>query len=221
MRDRLTILLLVAVLVFGKSSFAAASEETDHLSPTNTREYQSYRKLIHDRLEITPADCGRAVLLPPFKAEGSTSVYKRSSDGKYFVTDLQASRSLWDASDGGHNLQATSDVRVIRRDAEMPKETALLVQRVWIIAISKAKPLRRSPNVVATDATFAEFSVDNRGKTLRASLDFSLSYPGRMTGRLVDIWNKLYEYSRASKLKRKTLLDEIDAECSRFIKFES
>jgi hypothetical protein len=67
----LIVLVLIADAVSAESLVPPGA---DHLVPIQPDTSPSYRKLLMSKLAVTPFNCGRAILFPPFQAEGVTSV---------------------------------------------------------------------------------------------------------------------------------------------------
>jgi hypothetical protein len=209
----LIVLVLIADAVSAESLVPPGA---DHLVPIQPDTSPSYRKLLMSKLAVTPFNCGRAILFPPFQAEGVTSVYWISENGKrtYYVTSVDAAENLWQRTDAGRYPEKAESVKIRRCDASIPEKTALLVREVWrgmLTGPQEPKPIQASPNTAEVDATTAEFWLEMDNKTsLSGELLFSLSYPGKKTKPLIDVANALYDYCKAAPEKRAQIADKID-----------
>lgn len=217
-------LAIVAILnAIGISAYSAVSPNADHLVAVDPKKSGNYRKILASKLEVTQFNCGRAILMPPFGPEGSTSMYWISRNGQrtYYVTSISAGESLWQRTDGAHYPERAGTARVTRVDAEIPKRTAEMVREVWyrmlnVPAISR--PIAPPSNVVLLDTTKAEFSLEiANAAPLYANLDFSLSFPGKKTKQLVDIWNALHEYCKVPTKKRPIIAARIEQQSKRLL----
>lgn len=106
-------------------------------------ENPKYRRILSTKLEVTPFDCGRFVVRPAFDPECSVSVYSYAREGGtrgYRMTYVLASDNIWQASDGGRYLRKAAAVKIQRFDAELQKETAELLQSVWLRLLRGVHP---------------------------------------------------------------------------------
>jgi hypothetical protein len=217
--------LVAALIVTAGTSSAEpfVRSELDHLAPVNVEEHPSYRKLLRSKLCLTPFNCGRAILLPPFDPESSTSIYSVSNNGQvsYYVTEISVTANIWQRTDAVRYPERAKEVKVQRLDAQLPAQTAELIKRVYLRMLEGPhgpKRLPSSPRTIVLDATHADFSLERPNTTpLYGDLDFSLSFPGRKTKQLVDIWNRLYDYCKASADKRRSIASEIDQRAKRLL----
>ena len=204
-----SLILICSVL----STKPLVTAEFDHLAPIDLKQSPNYRRLLASRLGVTPFNCGRATLLPAFDPEGSVSVYWVLGSGHkmYRVTFIEVAKNLYQRTDGARYPARAKAVKDRRLDTEIPERTALVVREVWLRMLRDVKPISLPTNVVVLDATIAEFSLEMpTGPPLRGELNFSFSYPGKKTKPLVDIWNALYEYCKATVEERSAIANQIE-----------
>ena len=218
--------LIAAALTLAAQTISAESfvrPELDHLAPVNLNEHPSYRKMLTSKLCVTPFNFGRAILLPPFDPESSTSIYSVSNNGKvsYYVTEISATANIWQRTDAVRFPERAKEVKVHRLDAKLPAETAELIKQLFARMLEGRHGPKRLPSqdrTIILDATHAEFSLERPNSTsLYGDLDFSLSFPGRKTKQLVDIWNRLYDYCKAPADERRTIASDIDQRAKRLL----
>src|ERR1041384_6803384 len=104
----------------------------DYLASVDLKKDQSYRHILDDKLNLTPFNCGRSVVMPPFEGEGTTSVYSLGKGGKrvFYVTNVSASENLWQKTDACHLPARAKQVTVSRFDAEIPQHAAELIKEM-------------------------------------------------------------------------------------------
>jgi hypothetical protein len=158
----------IAVLIgsFGQRQVAAAIQ--DPLLIVDLKKEPNYRKVWTSKLQITPFDCGRLVVLPPFEPEMSISIYCRKTaeeQRSYHVTYIAPETNIWQASDGMRHPQRAQAVGTRRIDAEIPESTALLLRKLWLRMLTgirhSAADIGRS-EVVPMDAATLEWSLERR-----------------------------------------------------------
>jgi hypothetical protein len=200
----LCVISVLTLLASPASPEKLVPPQLDHLVPLTPEQNSTYRNILLSKIGVTPFNCGRAMLLPPSEPEASISVYWLTENGKriYFVTSMSAAKNLWQQTDAIRYPMRAKSVQVDRIDAEIPGRTARLIRDVWLRMLKgpsgpRSVPQRR--NEIELDATHAEFSLEiPNSPPLIAELDFSASFPGKKTKQLVDVWNDLYDYCRAS-----------------------
>ena len=68
-RRRQVVLLFMGMLMIQMTDAVAG----DYLRPVNLKENQAYRRLLGAKLDLTPFNCGRSLVLPPLRErEAST-----------------------------------------------------------------------------------------------------------------------------------------------------
>jgi len=195
----------------------------DHLVPVNLNENRAYRTILLSKLSPTPFDCGRAILLPPFEPEASISIYSTWRNGRlaYGVTYISAEGNLWQRTDAGRQPSLAKAVHVRRLDANMPERTGILLRQVWLQNLRGPhgpRPIPRPKTAIVLDATTEEFSIQMpTGKVLYGDLDFSLSFPGKKTKKLVDMTNALYDYCKAPESDRPAMAAGIERQAKRLL----
>lgn len=219
-RSLTVVSILIAIVV---SVHSAVPSNADHLVAADLNKCRNYRKILVSKLGITPFDCGRAFLMPPFDPEASCSVYRTSKNGQriYCVTCISVRQNLWQRTDAAHYPARAKNIKAERLDAEIPERTAHLVREVWLRMLqepSVSRSIASPTRVVLLDTTDAEFSLErSNAAPLYATLNFSLSFPGKKTKQLVGIWNTLFEYCKVPAEKRSEIASRIEWQASQLL----
>lgn len=103
------------------------SLEPDHLLPADRSPDRSYFDLVDRKLSMTPFDCGRIVVRPPFTGESSISIYseaKQNDSLRYHITMRAAEESLWQASLGGVDPTKAEDIKIRQVDVVITADLA-------------------------------------------------------------------------------------------------
>jgi hypothetical protein len=157
---------------------ALAASPRDSFLQVDLSYLPQYRMIWASKLEVTPFDCGRFVVLPPFDPEVSVSVYSsRRADGtlRYRVTYIEASENMWQASDALRHLEKAKRINTRRIDADIPETTAHLVQQLWLrILIAPHPKASTTPrDRIPIDSPYFEWSLQRRNAVpLRVHANF-------------------------------------------------
>ena len=164
----------------------------DHLVP-RPKSFAEYRQFVRARLEITPFDCGRIVLVPDLGPEAAVSVY--AAGNRYLVTRTAASgQGYWQARDTGER------VKVLRIDREISSELALLIRHAIAALLSD---VRRDPasRTIGGDIHLFEVSLQTSRGILRG--DSPRQTAGPRTKALEELCVALIDYCEAPVTRRK------------------
>jgi len=213
--------VLLALGVFQLRVAVAAAN--DYLQVVDLKENKAYRQILQSKLDLTPFNCGRSLVLPPFEAEGSTSVYSVRRDGgrMYYVTNVAAAQNLWQKTDASHFPAKAQSVKVTRRDAKIPQQTAELVREVSLRMLRAKHGPRgrvRGAKVIAVDSTYAEYSLElPNGTNLYGSLELTFPLPDEKMKAFVNLWNSIYAYCNAKLEERPELSESISDQAKRLL----
>ena len=129
--SRAVIALIVAVSFTAEST--AFCRENDHLASINSQHFARYRQIVLSHLGPKAFDAGRVVVCPSFDPEYSISVYKVGGNRRatYRVTYVSVKESIWQLTDGGNDLSQTGQIKVRRKDMNIPDSIAPVLQKVW------------------------------------------------------------------------------------------
>jgi hypothetical protein len=169
------------------------------LIPIDPNKFPEYRALWKSKLERTPFDCGRVVILPAFEFERSISIYSRSARGQreYRITYVwpETQTNLWEVSGGGQHPNKAKSIKTRQIDADVPKTTALLLQALWSRILKASEGPLRSPGsneeVVGLDTADFEWSMQQNG---RPPLECRRNTRAKVTPRL----RRLAEFSNVT-----------------------
>ena len=219
--------IILTVLAAHAQSLGASN--SDHLLPVDLKQFSRYRHLLRSTLGVTPFNCGRWTLWPPFQGEVCLSVYEISGNGKRtcFVTYIAAEQNLYQRTEAAQHPERARAVKIDRIDGEIPERTAHLLKEVWTRMLTGPHGAAPTPppkkEMISIDGTIMEWSLERRGAPpLYGMLDVSLPYPGDRTRLFVKLSNDLYEYCKAAPEKRLALADKINREARQLLaKLES
>ena len=132
--------MLIGLVFLGSASGRATR---DPFLSVDLNHFPEYRRIWTAKLEVTPFDCGRFVVLPAFEQESSVSVYSYARKGGtpgYRVTYILAANNMWQASDGVRYPEKANAIRTRRIDADIPESTAQLLRKVWLHILQGVHP---------------------------------------------------------------------------------
>jgi hypothetical protein len=158
--------LLILIVFVGRAS---GDTNRDALVRVDLTDSPKYRSIWSKKLEITPFDCGRLVVLPAFQPERAISIYSyqnRSGQHAYRVTYVRASENIWQASDGVHDTIKAEAIKTRRIDADIPAPTAKLLRILWVKMLRGVRynvPPANRWKVVPIDPAHFEWSVERSG----------------------------------------------------------
>ncbi len=180
----------VILLTAGVSSAAT----NDHLVP-RSKSFTEYRQFVRSRLEITPFDCGRIVLIPDLSPEAAVSVY--TSGNHFYVTETVASgHGFWQARESHER------VKIQRSDHEIRSDIALAVRR-GITALLRDVRSDSTSRTVGGDIHLFEVSLHAPQGILRG--DSPREAPGPRTKGLEELCQALIDYCEAPAHKRQPI----------------
>lgn len=207
------VVLALLLLLAGVDLSSAA---WDYLQPpVDLPEQAEYRKFLTEKLDLTPFDCGRVIIEPPYGyGENSLSVY--SSNGGYRVTYVEAADSLRDWTNGGSDLEKGKNVKILRFDAEIPQTAATLIKQIWIGVLSDVRPIPKSaaPGYVWGDATIATFSIPNDVRQVTKGEALLVSDNGKKVRELIRLTERLQQYCKAEAATRPAISKRIEQEAA-------
>jgi hypothetical protein len=188
---------LACALILLSTGISSAATN-DHLVP-QSKAFAEYRQFVRSRLEVTPFDCGRIVLIPDLGSEAAVSVY--TSSNHFYVTETVASgHGFWQARDTHER------VKVQRLDREMKRELALSIRHAIAALLSdvRADPASRT---LGGDIRLFEVSLQTPQGILRG--DSPREAPGPRTKALEELCQALIDYCEAPLNKRKGIDERI------------
>jgi hypothetical protein len=200
-------LILFVIICFLILQPIQASTPPDRLEPVDANEFPAYRRVLKEKLLLTPFDYGRVIVVPAFTPEHVISVYSRQShDSKklFYVTFLAPKESLWQATDGGRTPNNAKSLVVRQLDAEISESNADVIRRALIAMLSGHQRPRKwdvPSEFLYQDSTIAEFSVHREHQALSGETVIA-SNVGRKTKLLLDLHENLVRYCEAAVSKR-------------------
>jgi hypothetical protein len=190
----------------------------DRLMPLDPEE-SKYRAVLHQKLCLTPFDCGRIIVMPPFrKSEISVSVYsRRAASGKteYYATSLEATDNLRDSTNAGRSPAEANKLKVRRIDVRIPAKTAGTIKEVWKRMISAAQRPRGeiTYDMSYGDPTMLEFCISSERSQICGDAEWVPTLPER-THKLSEFAVLLPEYCRAHGSKRAAVARNLDRQAT-------
>jgi len=204
----------VVLLILTVTAALSAAAVPDQPRPVDPQEAK-YRALLYQKLCLTPFDCGRIIVMPPFqKSEISVSIYsRRCSAGaiEYYATSVEAADNLRDSSDAGRFPDRAKRVKVRRIDAPIPEKTAQLLKQVWLRMLNH---VQRPADLdmlgfVYTDPTELEFCIGTQTRVSCRETPWAPSLPKKML-LFTDLAETLPNYCAAHAAARSALAQELD-----------
>jgi hypothetical protein len=230
---RVAAMLLVAssVILIG-TAFSAPQNQSDgcpcempnpdHLVPVSFDSDLQYKALLIEKLYVSQAEYGRAVIIPSAGSEGETCVAVYSSgtengEPKAHVVYTRANRNIWYLQSES-NPKRTSNpvVKVKQTDAAVSESTALAISRAWKQMLCRTRPAIRSGSERAIlDATTVQFSLVNRdGEALYGQLP---QPPTEGTTALYKLTELLIAYCDSDASKRPDLAKKIEDDANTLV----
>ena len=199
---------------------ACQGSNPDHLIPVSFDSELEYRALLIQKLFLSTAEYGRAVIMPSAASEGESSVGVYSSGGaqpEVRVAYAKAERNIWYAqSESNPNRSHEPPVKVSHIETSIPGSTAVAIRRAWKQMLCQTRPSVRTGNErVVVDATDVEFSlVDREGEALYGR---SPQERGKNTEDLYQLVKLLVSYCEAEPSKRFTMAQKIENDANGLI----
>ena len=192
--------------------------------PADLKHEPEYREVWSSKLEVTPFNCGRTVVLPAFEPECSTSIYSESQiDGRirYRITYISAERNIWQAGGGFHYPAKAAAVKTSRIDADIPESTAQLLRKLWLEmlkSVSHGKDPEADAEVTPLDVPQFEWSIKQSfARVVRGRLNPYIQVRQRSRA-FADLSNvTLPAYCKAAAGKRSSLVVEIEKRASELL----
>lgn len=192
----------------------SAESGQDYLVPVNEEReagepFASYRKIIEQKLFLTPGDMGRVVHLPgTIGVETVVSVYQKElpEGAAYWVTVTQPPHSLWNPeSKNGESTSASA--KVLRLDAPLPKSTALAIQKVWRAMLLGVREPPESKEVLVDSSTEIFSAAGEDGRLLRGQVE---GLPRGNVAALSDLADLLTAYPETPEPQRANAAQKIE-----------
>jgi hypothetical protein len=206
------------VLILVGAAQLSATALPDRLMPLEPGEAK-YRALLRQKLCLTPFDCGRIIVMPPFqKSEITVSIYSRRSAAgatEYYATSVEAADNLRDWSDAGRVPSRAKRLKVRRIDAPIPAKTAQLLGDVWtrMLAHTQSPAEPRALDLSYMDATMLEFCMGTQARARCGELDWVPTLP-KKTHLLSDFAVTLPDYCAARADARPALAKRLDQQAT-------
>jgi hypothetical protein len=185
------------------------------------------RPTIEAKLLQTSANYGRMIKIPSFPESGESAVSvdcreMDSSNTTCRVTLTRAQRSMentmveyWGKADA---IQKVSEIAVVRKDANIPKATAIAFRDCLRIMIPEpGDPLELHPST-RTGGERVEFWLEEPNMPIRKGE--GAEYPGKRTKALINIGDRLARYVEAAPSERAAIAKQIEKEASRILASE-
>jgi hypothetical protein len=218
MKIRSLLASLILLEFLACSNTHAGNAGDDHLVPFKPSVYDELRPTLYQKLCVTPANYGRMIELPtgPEQTELAVSIYCEEtsvSGSTCSVTLTRAGANLdyiMQEQRGRQPLKAVNKVKVVRKDASIPKATAYAVRAAWSRFLRRSKPSPSRPNEpIILHATKTEFWLVTTGKTIKAETPRS---PGQSVMKLVTLGRVLVRYCEEPESARVQLAKEIESD---------
>lgn len=185
-----------------------------------------YRRLLQQKLFVTPGDVARYVYLPPETGskEAVVSLYRRNGkqgreSGGYWLTTTQPSARLWsciptgDEKFTGTKPVDTRTISVQRCDAPLPASAAIAVRRVWLAMLAQRKPVPTAPSSIGSSTEIFS-AVDLSGRLLQGQIP---SGAKKNTSALFDLANSLAEYCDLPVSRRPEMARRIEKAATKLL----
>jgi hypothetical protein len=185
------------------------------------------RPTIEAKLLQTSANYGRMIKIPslPEIGESAVSVDCRemeSSNTTCRVTLTRAQRSMentmveyWGKADA---VQKVSEIAVVRKDANIPKATAIAFRDCLRIMIPEpGDPLELHPST-KTGGERVEFWLEEPNVPIRKGE--CAEYPGERTKRLIHMGDLLARYCEVAPSERASITKQVEKEAARILSSE-
>jgi hypothetical protein len=189
-------------------SGASRDKIEDHLLPVSPKVDEDLRAAYAKKLFVTRANYGRLLIQPPFEGECAISVY--SKDNRFYVTLTRATRSLAQATVDQRRSDA---IHIARTDAEIPKSTAVAIQRAWQGMLSTTRSYDTIHHEVVLDAENFEFSLTD--SSAGQVFGQAPAKQGKLVAALIRIGKLLIRYCEGASSDRQKLIKQIQADATR------
>ena len=216
-----TLAILMGIIFLGTASGRAKRDPFLRVDPNHLPEY---RRIWSAKLEVTPFDCGRFVVLPAFEPESSVSIHSylgRDGMTGYRVTYILAAKNMWQASDMIRYPEKARAIRTRRIDADIPGPAAKLLREVWLKLLRGVHPNESTTprDVIPIDTPYFEWSLQPpNGPPLRVEANFYIETTPllKLFAHLSDV--TLPAYCRAEPAKRPAIARQIEKEATALLR---
>ena len=186
----------------------------DQLVPRWPREEPpNYYSLLERNLVVTPADCGRALVLPPFAGEEVVAVWSRAA--RYCVTHTKASRNIWNTMMHPKDPRSREQLKIARIDASIPASTALAIRRALTEMLRRTSSSGYDTERVPIHPTEYQFFLRDGAQMRIGTVADALA--GKRTSELIGLAKLLIEYCGSGDLKRRHIAVEIERKANRLV----
>lgn len=200
--------------------------EVDHLLPADGQPFAKYDAILLSKLDATPFQYGRTIVMPSFEPEYSISVYKRSSScgrSACYVAYAEVERNVDQLTNTGRNSEPAAGVKVERIDVQIPNKSAELLGRVWRQMLTGPQRPRPTPvperQVITVDGTLVKFSIpQSNGAPLSGVLEDTGSFPGVKTRGLMFLVKLLLQYCHAKAGEHQFIVHQIDEQAAELLR---
>jgi hypothetical protein len=215
------LVICVSIVLFVECTEASPSVDQDHLIPTKGEIDQSYQAVLKRKLFVSPADYGRATLLPSDKSgEYSIAIYSNS----HSKTGVSATCTKSAANLGNSTWEMNpkridqSLIKVTRADVPFPKSTAVALSAAWtgMLAQTREREITQRAGDVVVDGLQILFSVDNMSRQKTEGI-LAPDSKGRHTAALRRLSELLSNYCEVNSSRRGGIATEIECEANRLV----
>ena len=219
MKTLRTLFLIVCFLfVICSAKSAGNKPPDDHLVPFRRSIYDEIRPSVYKKLFLTSADCGRMLEFPQERNRGESviSVYcPQSQSGEQCqVTLTKATENIGyirDDSLAKFPTALIAKVRVVRKDASIPRSTALSLRAAWAKMLKNTRPAPPYDSVVLDGEKIEFWLVPEKGDSLKGEIP---DRPGKSVFAFVNLGRSLRTYCEAPSSKRATMIADIERQAN-------
>jgi hypothetical protein len=210
---RARIVIAIAIVSFRLVDYSAGAVP-DRLVPRwPDTGLPDYHTVLDRKLSLTPADCGRLLVLPSPASQGEEAVSIWSNGSRHRITYTKASRNIWYAEMSPKDPDYHGPVRIFRADADIPASTALAIRRAWTEMLRRTASTGYHTERVPIHPTEYEFSLRDGAQTRIGTVIDALS--GKRTSELIGVAHLLIDYCRSDDIKRGHIAREIEHKATR------
>ncbi len=192
--------IIVAVLGLA-SRINGAPPTWDHLIPVDPEVEPDVRAAYQRKLFLTPADCARMLVRPPWMGEFAVSVYTVGSQSNAcHVTLTKAADNIWYFLQHHGSGSGQIPIDVSRYDVDVDCRDASDIKKIWESMLRRMQPPSFSVEL-PVDGDVTEFLLDNRSPAAELPVN-----PGSDVARLKKIGLILARYCEAPLNERGRLV---------------
>lgn len=191
----------------------------DHLFPWKPEFDGALRPLLKAKLFVTFADCGRMLDRPAENGESAVSVYapqNPASEEMYSVTLTEAEKNIdMVFNSSGGSTDEVNKIGVKRRDARIPKSSALALRAAWKAMLTRVeKPRFYARSTLHREELEFSLVEVNGGQALYGVLP---DKGGKSIAALTRLGRLLAAYCKAPARERPKLAKEIEHTANRLV----